>query len=253
MTDSLLIECGNSRSKWGHLRDAGIVDLGVFAYAELTDATSLANAWRAAGTYERVILASVSSNPLVEEALALLRQDQGVAVHLLSTRQDCCGLHIAYQRSESLGVDRWLAMLAAIESSGPAYCIVDCGTAMTVDVVSAERRHLGGQIIPGLELMRNSLHHGTSLLPRIEIPQGSGLLGTNTEACIATGTLTALAGAVNLIREEMAYLGEIHGIITGGNARDVLPLLHGQWELRPNLVLEGMAVIDRYDEMGDAL
>jgi type III pantothenate kinase len=122
---------------------------------------------------------------------------------------------------------------------------------MTLDVVSAEGRHLGGQIIPGLELMRRSLHHGTSLLPSLEAQEGHALLGQNTEECISAGTLAALAGAVNLVMDAMASAGTIRGIITGGNARDVLPLLHGEWELRPHLVLEGMAVIGRIEEMGD--
>ena len=253
MSDSLLIECGNTRSKWGRLGKQGIAEPGVCAYAELSDAAALARAWQSAGAYGRVRIASVSTNPLVEEALALLRQAQDAPIIPLSTRQDYRGLHIAYEQPETLGVDRWLAMLAASVGSQRAICVVDVGTAMTVDVVTAERLHLGGQIIPGLELMRNSLHHGTGLLPRIEGREGKALLGKDTASCIAVGTLSALAGTVNLIRQEMAYLGEIHGIITGGNARDVLPLLQGQWDHRPHLVLEGMAVIDRNDEMGDAL
>lgn len=253
LSNSLLIECGNTRCKWGHPGREGITQLGVCSYAELSDAATLARAWQSAGECGRIWIASVSTNPLVEEAVGLLRQAQDTRITQLFPRQDYCGLHLAYERPDTLGVDRWLAMLGALERSQQAVCLVDCGTAMTVDVVSAERRHLGGLIIPGLELMRNSLHHGTGLLPRIEGQGGESLLGTNTETCIANGTLSALAGAVNLVRHEMAYLGEIHGIITGGNACDVLPLLQGQWDHRPQLVLEGMAVIDRNDEMGDAL
>jgi len=219
----------------------------------MSDAADLVRAWQSAGGFEKVWIASVSTNPLVEEALRLLQEVQGTRVTQLTTLQDYCGLQLAYEHPETLGVDRWLAMLAATEQSQQALCVVDCGTAMTVDVVTPERRHLGGQIVPGLELMRNSLHHGTGLLPRTEGLEGKALLGTDTETCIASGTLTALAGAVNLVRQEMASLGEIHGIITGGNARDVLPLLQGQWDYRPHLVLEGMAVIDRNHEMGDAL
>jgi type III pantothenate kinase len=251
--DSLLIECGNSRCKWARSGPGGIEYLGAAAYAELASADALAAAWQSSGSFERVMIATVSANPVLEAALALLQPQLKAPIRHLIPVQASHGLHLAYEQADKLGVDRWLAMLAAVAGGDGPVCVVDCGTAMTVDVVAAGGEHLGGQIIPGLELMRASLHHGTSLLPKVGGPVSSGLLGKDTESCIAAGTLAALAGAVNMVLEELAYLGAIRGIITGGNAHDVLPLLHGQWQLRPHLVLEGMAVIGKIENIGDGL
>lgn len=253
MSECLLIECGNSRCKWGRLVEDGVDYLGAVAYSELSDAESLAEHWQQAGAVDEVRVATVTSRAEIEVALSLLQQRTQAVIHRVKPIQDSHGLHLAYQHADTLGVDRWLAMLAAVDIYHGHLCVVDCGTAMTLDVVSADGEHLGGQIIPGLELMRISLHRGTDLLPKVDARGPSGLLGRDTNACIAAGTLTALAGAVNLVLEELAYLGVIRGIITGGNADNVLPLLHGQWEHRPHLVLEGMAVIGKLEKMGDAL
>jgi type III pantothenate kinase len=253
VSNCLLIECGNSRCKWARLAPSGVEYLGAAVYAEQGSAEALVGYWQEAGSFKQIMVATVTAVPVIEQALALLQQQIPAAIRYLVPVQDHHGLHIAYARVDALGVDRWLAMLAAVDANDGHLCVVDCGTAMTLDVVSADGRHLGGQIIPGLDLMRSSLHHGTSLLPEVSRPGHPGLLGKDTETCIAAGTVAALAGAVNLVLEELAYLGAIRGIITGGNARDVLPLLHGQWELRPHLVLEGMAVIGKIEKMGDGL
>ena len=78
-------------------------------------------------------------------------------------------LRNGYEQPQQMGVDRWVAMLAAWERHHAAACIVDCGTAITLDVVSESGHHLGGVIAPGISLMHEALASRTAQLPVVAI------------------------------------------------------------------------------------
>jgi type III pantothenate kinase len=117
-----------------------------------------------------------------------------------------------------------------------------------MDVVNHEGEHLGGLIVPGLGLMRDCLLQGTAKVAgALQQDQAAesvsvGLLGRNTAQCVAGGSLWTLAASVERLRLQAVDLvgGDMRCVITGGDAQQLLPLLSGEWQWVPDLVLRGL-------------
>ena len=125
--------------------------------------------------------------------------------------------------------------------------MIDCGTAVTVDVVLEGGRHAGGFILPGMALTAAALVRETHGI-RIHHKADAQLeLGRSTAACVRNGFAFALAGLLERcagkIREEEG--AELLFIVTGGGAEQALPLLSGQYLHEPHLVLEGLNLISK--------
>jgi type III pantothenate kinase len=158
------------------------------------------------------------------------------------------GLRNGYVQAHRLGSDRWCALLGAWRLQTDAVCVVDVGTAMTIDVVNNGGVHLGGLIVPGLTMMRQCLIQGTAKLGQAldldeqSLDAPSGLLGCNTAQAVAGGSLWSLAASVERLRAQGTDLvgGDMRCIITGGDAQQLLPLLSGDWQWMPDLVLRGL-------------
>ena len=135
-----------------------------------------------------------------------------------------------------MGVDRWLAMLAANVHNEGALCVIDAGTAVTVDLVSAEGAHEGGYILPGADLMRRALSSETDRIQvgALETPRIGP--GNTTKACVTAGSWRAVIGAV---QSTMAVYPEHRALLTGGAATTLkdlgLAATHS-----PDLVMEGL-------------
>lgn len=237
----LLLDIGNTRLKWrlddggagGHLSHEGrdweaVLEAGPGAVAQV----------------ERVALASVAGAAATSAVRAwVTRRWPSATLHLARSEARGHGVINGYRRPERLGVDRWLAMIAARARLGLPVCVVDCGSAVTLDVVDDAGRHLGGAILAGLAVSRAALADLSPAL-RAEAADGEEFPARDTAAAIAQGTLRGLAGAV----ERLA--GELTGgldrpaavVITGGDAGLLGPLLPAAWRVEPDLVLEGLAL-----------
>ena len=157
-------------------------------------------------------------------------------------------LTIGLAEPHKVGIDRLAAAAAAclVKSAGRSAIIVDCGTAATVDMLSAEGEFLGGAILPGPALLAKALAEGTSRLPEVlSLEHGSPppMPGRSTQSAIAAGIGWGMQGAIiKLVLEaQRAFHGEAEVILTGGwrgAVRDVLP---GAIDL-PDLVLTGIAL-----------
>jgi len=164
----------------------------------------------------------------------------------------CAGaLRNGYSNPAQLGVDRWLAMRAAWRADAQAVCVVDAGTALTIDAVAADGQHLGGLILPGTELMRAALVRETADLARrsVDSPPASGPVASldapwarDTRGGIAGGAALAHAALVRHCAAALQALGSpVRIVATGGSAEALLAVLGCAAEHRPLLVLEGLA------------
>jgi len=159
----------------------------------------------------------------------------------------------AYAIPDNLGVDRWLAMIAAFQSplkkQGEAVCVIDCGTATTLDVVDVQGKHLGGMIMPGLQTMYTSLISSAS---RIQMDKNSGsdlLLNSNlassTERAVKQGCqqmmLEGLSGIV--AEQKQGIKGAMRCLVTGGDGRWVSRALKHQNTYEPFLVHYGLHLV----------
>jgi type III pantothenate kinase len=154
------------------------------------------------------------------------------------------GLVAGYRDNAQLGVDRVMAMVAVRDRCAGPFCVVDAGTAVTIDCVDADGMHLGGFILPGQRLARTCLLSGTAIPadPAVDDP---GVFGRDTGSAVAKGARLAVASLVErLVRREPAGAG-MAVFVGGGDAASLAPLMPTPCTVVPDLVLHGLAVMVR--------
>jgi type III pantothenate kinase len=147
----------------------------------------------------------------------------------------------AYREPGRLGVDRWLGVLA-VADSGEDCCVVDCGTALTIDAISHDRVHLGGYILPGLEMLADTLVGNTRQVRVDEVVPDSLGWGRSTSEAVRNGALLAAASvveaALGLLREQSGREPQL--VITGGDGARLSPFLRVKHRCEPELLLKGL-------------
>jgi len=224
---TLDIDMGNTRTKW---RCAGEV-------GALPSPTLPALATGPA----RVRVATVLRN---ETALAEKVYTRfGVRPEFARVQRRLDALVCGYREPARLGVDRWLAILAAWHSVRSALVVVCAGTACTVDVVAADGRHQGGYIAPGLGLMREALRQRTAgVRPRAGSQLDTIAPGVDTRSAVCSGTKAMLVGYVEFAIAEFRRRFAATVFVTGGDAQPLLDGLSGPVRHVPTLVLDGLAI-----------
>ncbi len=242
----LLVDIGNSRVKWGIAKcnDNRIQIGGPFATHTISSHEALSSLWGAISSPARIMVSNVAGLVIASELTTWTQLHWGLAPQFVYSTPKEYGVINAYIHPEKLGVDRWVALIAAHHAYHGSVCVADCGTAITVDALDAEGKHLGGVIAPGLMVMRRSLAGGTHALP-VADGDYQYALANETKAAIASGTLQAAVGLIDrCVRETTSQLGsKPRLLLTGGDALTIAPLLESPVELRPNLILEGLLVI----------
>lgn len=122
--------------------------------------------------------------------------------------------------------------------------VIDCGTAITLDVVSKDGVFLGGVIAPGMSIMAKALHQNCVLLPMVNPHKPSASIGKDTESAIASGIYFGTVGLVNQIVKELTKTVKTKPniIITGGDAQLLKPHLVFKSRYEPNLTLQGLYI-----------
>jgi len=160
----LLIDVGNSRVKWAFGTAAGFVALGETPHNEAEDLCALLDAAYAPG---EIRVANVAGAEAAVRVAARLQEHFGVAPVFARSAACGAGVRNGYADPSQLGVDRWLAICAAFARYRAPVCVVDAGTATTIDVVSGSGEHQGGLILPGITLMQSALLGSTGDLARL--------------------------------------------------------------------------------------
>lgn len=234
----LLVDIGNSRLKWA-VADAGVIgSTAVLDYRQADFPDRLQDRWRNIDTPGQLAIASVTGQAVAATTIELARHLwPGIDVIMPRPSAAAFGVKNAYSQPEKLGVDRWLALLAAHRHYAGDSCIVDCGTAITIDFVEADGRHLGGLISPGLMLMKKALAQNTATLPFSQDQPVSGL-AVATEAAIDGGTLLAAVGLVETVLRRQPKTYRL--IVSGGDARRVAGQLSVPSIIDDDLVFKGL-------------
>jgi len=235
----LLVDLGNSRLKWGLWKGAELGQTGAALYRGRSLESALECAWTPLAPPATVCLASVAG-PAAQVVEQWVSSRWGVPVKRVEAGRELNGVRNGYHNPAQLGVDRWAALVAARSRMGGPLCVVDCGTAVTVDLLPADGNHLGGWIIPGIALMRESLLGAASDLRGVGV--GVPLRGParDTAGAIAAGGIHAVAGLVQMARFSLSGEGAPAVLLTGGDAESLFPLLPDA-EYEPHLVLYGIA------------
>ena len=191
----------------------------------------------------RIRIATVRGPKVEAELVSWARKQFGVDPEFARSTTSHAGLTNGYSDPGMLGVDRWLALLAAWSDGNAPALVIDFGSAMTADVVSADGKHLGGCIAPGILMMRRGLLQGTDLVRFRDTEADHIIAARNTSDAVSTGVIAA---AVGFATELWWRLGERSDVsfatITGGDAPVVAPHLRFPFVHKPDLVLDGLNV-----------
>ena len=246
--DVLLLDIGNTRLKWASLKGEDFVPGGeVLHSGQLEDQMLTQVIQDMSPMY--VVAASVAGD---ENELFLrewVQRHFQKEIEFVKALQRGHGVINGYLEPAQLGGDRWAAMIAASRGWQGNLCVIDAGTALTLDLLLADGQHLGGYILPGLGMMQQSLLESTKIPISIDsvILTENSQVGNNTISCITNGVLQAACGLIErtIMQFEQQYNDEIQCILTGGDAQRLLDNLNVSCELEPNLVLRGVGQIAR--------
>lgn len=236
-TRCLDLDIGNSRTKW-RLATTASGSLKSPRIPTLADAVE---------PPDRVRISAVAG--VRDRICAAVEARFGIAPEFAQVSRELAGVVCCYEDPTRLGIDRWLALVAAWCCAQGAVAVVDAGTAITVDLVDDRGQHQGGYIVPGIGLMRRSLAGETRdlALPEMLTDQGHDALpppGTSTDTAIAGGTLampTTFLDAV-LTHFRAASPSGITTFLCGGDAHLLHARLASPTRIKPNLVLDGLAI-----------
>jgi type III pantothenate kinase len=202
---------------------------------------------------DRVLASNVAGHTFATRLSGVIGMHCNQDVHFARAESEAFGLTNSYKRPRRIGVDRWVAMIGARVEFGGALCVVDAGTAVTIDAVDRDGHHLGGMIVPGFQLMADALHRSTKEIPPTRrnataAATGMNAFATSTEAAVQNGALTAICGAVERSVRAMRSSGfRPKVVLTGGDASRILKHLDANVLHRPNLVLQGLAFMVQSD------
>jgi type III pantothenate kinase len=190
--------------------------------------------------------AIVVSSVVPKRNKAITTAAGSVQVLFLNPKLDL-GVGIDYPTPRSIGADRLANAVAVAQLYGSPAIVVDFGTAVTFDVVSAASDYVGGVIAPGLEVMTNYLYQRTALLPKLTLREPPRAIGKTTRDAMMSG---AVFGYRGLVREILRHLTaenfpkkKPHLVATGGYARLIARKLPEIEAVHPNLTLEGLRLV----------
>lgn len=238
---SLLIDQGNTRIKWA-LADAGALVDGASG-AVVGDTLDLDRLPWPPLPIGQVVLASVAADVRADRLVQQLRAGLACPVVRIRTQSRWHDLVNGYVRPDDLGVDRWLGLIAArAEHPQRSLIVVSAGTALTVDALAADGRHLGGVIAPGLTAMRQGLLEAAPGLKRHVAGREADDWAIASSDAMASGCLQAVLGLIDRARSRFPDADNALMVITGGDAPRLLASLKGQVRHCPQLVLQGLAL-----------
>lgn len=230
----LLIDAGNTRIKWALVDGDGWLSVGDLPSDQAGDLTQR---FADLPGVQQVWVSNVAGEEVAKHIGAACVAHNWLP-QFIAARDAQCGVRNGYALPQQLGSDRWAALIAAWHQVGGACLVVNCGTATTIDALSARGEFLGGLILPGVELMQRSLVTATA-----QLQGGNGEYAAfprNTADALFSGAIQASCGA---IERQYALLDAANApvVLSGGAAAQLrlnLPLC-----VVDNLVLQGLLLI----------
>ncbi|HEX5161796.1 MAG TPA: type III pantothenate kinase [Steroidobacteraceae bacterium] len=250
---TLLVDIGNTRVKWALLRGARLGRMQALAHAGETAA--LHRLVRAAPRdVTRVVAVSVAGAKLERALEAAVRTRFGAPAEFVRSERHAAGVRNGYRDTWRLGADRWVGVIAAHHMAGARHAVVaNIGTALTIDAVTADGRHLGGLITPGPSSMIDSLLNGTHGIRRraagnrADRPVPRGGFARDTAHALSAGATLAAAAVIDraMLEAGAALRAAPLLLLTGGAARRLRRYIKSPCRVVPDLVLRGLGVLAR--------
>ncbi|MGB7931287.1 MAG: type III pantothenate kinase [Gammaproteobacteria bacterium] len=245
----IVLDVGNSSVKWAIDKNGLLEGGGRFYYRDEGFSRSASRALEGLPAPRVLAVATVAGAGMEHEISEWAGKILDTAPCYIRATKQAAGVTNAYQEPGTLGADRWAAIVAAHHDTDNPVCVIDCGTAITLDVVDAAGRHLGGLIAPGLAMMRRSLVQETAAIG--PMPDGAdglqSLFSRNTIEGVNSGVMHMAGALIDRVTGEAAagHGRTLEAVITGGDAEKLLPLLLRTPRYDRHLVLKGIALLAR--------
>ena len=229
MSRCLQFDVGNSRAKWRLVEQEGVVDRNTLVHGDSRDLERLMTC---ADTVDQIWIASVAGPQVEQELSAVLRERWGVEPWFARSPAAFGGLVNSYSEPLRMGVDRWLAMLGARLRCKQRLCVIDAGSALTIDLMERALLLDTGRV-------RFEEDVGYSLSP-----------GKSTAEAVRHGIALAQAGAVKLALDHAG--GDVPTLyFCGGAGQSVQQLLQAEGQYVPDLVFDGLVNMAVEQASGD--
>jgi type III pantothenate kinase len=240
----LLVDVGNTRLKWMCVNVGRDTPVHSELHLDCDIPSLLDQCWVDMDPPVQMVIANVAGEGIKDYINNWVKQHWGLAANFLSSPAEAFGVVNGYRQPGQLGIDRWLTLVAARHNYPEAVCIVDAGTALTIDVIDQQGFHKGGLILPGQTLMRESLSLRTKI-PGITKTDTTPLLADNTSTAVLSACLQA---SVALIERVIRIWQQEHDqalrlILTGSDAVALEQLLETACEIQPDLVMQGLKLM----------
>jgi type III pantothenate kinase len=247
----LVVDVGNTQTHFGTFRGDDLVEHWRFATVRESTADELGAALRSLLELRGVTLADLDASIVSSTVPQLGPEWSTMASRYLGHEMLVVGpgirtgMAIRYDNPREIGADRLVNAVAAYEKVHGACIVVDFGTAITYDPVSAGGEYLGGIITPGVEISMEALTARAAALPRIDIAPPRSLIGKSTIDAIRSGIVYGFAGQVDaIVRRLRVELGdEAETIATGGLAAAIVPFTETIDEVDDLLTLAGLRLL----------
>lgn len=255
----LTIDAGNTRTKWALFDDtSNIAWQGVCANQEVANAILLP----ANTACTRAIVANVAGEQHAQQIATLLKKHAVKIVHWAKASPRACHVVNSYEQPETLGIDRWAALIAAWYMEQNICVVVNAGTAITIDALGKQLENgqeiglfKGGVIVPGLLAMQQALSAATAQLPmpshHKNIHFQREIFAKNTADAMHAGAIHAISGAITIMSHKLnsIYKSRPRVILSGGNAQyikeNLIADVTRQAVIVDNLVLHGLQLIEK--------
>jgi type III pantothenate kinase len=246
----LVLDVGNTQTHLGTYDGPELIEHWRFATVRESTADELGAALRNLLALRGLAFADIDASivsstvpQLRPEWTAMARRYLGHEMPLVGPGLKT-GMPIRYDNPREIGPDRLVNAVAGYEHVGGAVVIVDFGTAVTHDIVSAGGEYLGGVIFPGVEISLEALSERAAALPKIDLTPPRALIGKSTVEAIRAGVLYGFAGMVDgIVARLHGELGEFRTLATGGLAGVVVPHCSTIDEVDDLLTLKGLRLV----------
>jgi type III pantothenate kinase len=253
---TLLIDLGNTRLKWATLKADGTLSAQRAVVHRGWKSPDFAQALAKPLRRTRAVwIVSVAASPVRASLIRALKTLAIRDIHFIETSAACAGVRNGYHEPWRLGVDRWAALIGArARAPKRSVLIADIGTAVTVDILRRDGQHLGGVIVPGVDLMQQSLLRSTGGIRRraggatgrARAAHGVAWQAQSTAEAIQQGAQLAAAAVIDAAYAEYRSLRP-HLFLTGGGAEALQGRIKSPYESTPDLVLQGLAELIRVE------
>lgn len=253
----LVLDVGNTRMKWAYRAGDALVKHAEAAYTVAQIPKILSKRWNTPESPSRIIVSNVGKTGVAEAISQWTMENWALQAEYVEAEHQALGVTCAYPDHATFGSDRWMALIAAYEKYKGPVCVVDCGTALTIDALGPNGKHLGGLIVPGIGSMRRALSRNTERIGNVsendKISEKDTIspavqhiwLGRNTREGVMAGTMWAAVAFIDRVLADLeAELRQrVRCVLAGGDAQTVHPLLTCHATCEPDLVLQGLAIV----------